>query len=287
MASFEWPPTGGSGGVSSVNTLTGALTLAAGSGISITPSGGNTLTIAATITALVFSDSLVNSAGTVTLVNDSATPGNSQYYGTNSGGTLGYFSLPASGANITLSNLTSPTAINQNLIFASGFGGVTAFSGGSGVGGGALTLAGGAGNATPGTAANVNLNGGPGDGSGGSASFLGGNAAGNNKAGGGLLIAGGTSTGSANGGNIVFETSPAGSSGSSANALVVVGSVTSSGGWTIGQSGGVQTHQINGSTSTPGSGVGTLTNLPGALSGNPTGYLLLEINGSFARVPFW
>lgn len=42
------PVEGGGGGVSSLNTLTGDLTLAAGSGITITPSGGNTLTIAAT-----------------------------------------------------------------------------------------------------------------------------------------------------------------------------------------------------------------------------------------------
>lgn len=42
-----------------------------------------------------FADSLVNNSGTVTLVNDSASPGDSQYYGTNSGGTLGYYSLPA------------------------------------------------------------------------------------------------------------------------------------------------------------------------------------------------
>lgn len=50
MASFEWPPGGGSGssGVLSLNGLTGNLTLAAGAGITITPSGGNTLTIAAT-----------------------------------------------------------------------------------------------------------------------------------------------------------------------------------------------------------------------------------------------
>lgn len=61
-------------GVNSVNSLTGDITLAAGTGITITPSG-NTLTIAAT------------------------------------GG---------SGANVTLSNLTSPTAVNQNLIFATG-----------------------------------------------------------------------------------------------------------------------------------------------------------------------
>lgn len=50
MSSFNWPPRGsGSGsGVSSLNTLTGALTLAAGANITITPSGGNTLTIAST-----------------------------------------------------------------------------------------------------------------------------------------------------------------------------------------------------------------------------------------------
>ena len=49
MASYEWPPQGSSGssGVSSLNTLTGAIILAAGTGITITPSG-NTLTIAAT-----------------------------------------------------------------------------------------------------------------------------------------------------------------------------------------------------------------------------------------------
>lgn len=47
MASFEWPPVTGSGssGVSSVNTLTGAVVLAAGSNITLTPSG-NTITIA-------------------------------------------------------------------------------------------------------------------------------------------------------------------------------------------------------------------------------------------------
>lgn len=64
---------GGSGGVVSLNGQVGALTLIAGSGISITPGGGS-LTIA----------------------------------------TTGVF------ANQTLSNLTSPTAINEDLIFDSG-----------------------------------------------------------------------------------------------------------------------------------------------------------------------
>lgn len=43
MASYEWPPQGSGtgGGVSSLNSLTGAITLVAGTGISITPSGSN------------------------------------------------------------------------------------------------------------------------------------------------------------------------------------------------------------------------------------------------------
>ena len=43
---------------------------------------------------LTFSDSLVNAAGTVTLVGDTATPGASKYYGTNAGSALGYYAIP-------------------------------------------------------------------------------------------------------------------------------------------------------------------------------------------------
>jgi trimeric autotransporter adhesin len=57
---------GGGGGVTSLNTLTGALTLVAGTGISITPSGSN-ITIAATnsgtVTAVTASSPLFSSGG--------------------------------------------------------------------------------------------------------------------------------------------------------------------------------------------------------------------------------
>ncbi len=82
-ASYPVPSGGGGSGVSSLNTLTGALTLAAGSGITITPSGGNTLTIASTggggsgtVTSVAFSDttglftvsgSPITSSGTISL----------------------------------------------------------------------------------------------------------------------------------------------------------------------------------------------------------------------------
>ena len=76
--------------------------------------------VTGTPTALVFADSLVNTSGTVTLVNDTASPGASQYYGTNSGSTLGYYSLPSTSgfANTALSNLAS-VAINTSLLPAS------------------------------------------------------------------------------------------------------------------------------------------------------------------------
>lgn len=60
--------------------------------------------------AVTFIDSLVKSGSNVSLVNDSASPGNSKYYGTSSGGTLGYFTLPNSAVwgqiTGTLSNQT-------------------------------------------------------------------------------------------------------------------------------------------------------------------------------------
>jgi hypothetical protein len=99
-------------------TSTGALQQISGLGTSgqvLTSNGSSALpTWQNSGSSFTFSDSLVNNSGTVTLVNDSASPGNSQYYGTNSSGTLGYFSIPSS-ANQALSNLSS-VAINTSLL---------------------------------------------------------------------------------------------------------------------------------------------------------------------------
>lgn len=80
----------GSGAVTSLNSLTGALNLVAGSGVTITPSGSN-ITISSSVASLTFADSLVNTSGTITLKNDSGSPTAFQYYGTNGSGTLGYY----------------------------------------------------------------------------------------------------------------------------------------------------------------------------------------------------
>lgn len=56
----------------------------------------------------------ITTTGTISLVNDSTTPGNSFYYGTNSSGTKGFFALPASGTG----TVTSVTSANANATVA-------------------------------------------------------------------------------------------------------------------------------------------------------------------------
>ena len=68
---------------------------------------------------LTFSDSLVNSGGTVTLSGDTASPGDSQYYGTDSGGTLGYFDLPGSGVTTVGTFGSQSSAANGAVISGS------------------------------------------------------------------------------------------------------------------------------------------------------------------------
>ena len=52
-----------------------------------------------------FAMSLAESAGTVTLDNDEASPGNSKYYGTNGSGTKGWYDLPSGGSSAVDSTL--------------------------------------------------------------------------------------------------------------------------------------------------------------------------------------
>ena len=54
-----------------------------------------------TTTAATFPDSVGFSGGAISLVNDSATPGNSMLYGTNNTGVLGFYAQPTSGAATT------------------------------------------------------------------------------------------------------------------------------------------------------------------------------------------
>lgn len=73
-----------------------------------------------------FTNSLVNTSGTVTLVNDNASPGNNMLYGTNVSGTLGWYAQPAGISGLTSGIFpvaTSSTAIgNSNLMtYAGGF----------------------------------------------------------------------------------------------------------------------------------------------------------------------
>lgn len=57
--------------------------------------GSGTVTSIAGLNSIVSSPNPITGAGTLSLVNDTATPGNSKYYGTNGSGTLGYFNLSA------------------------------------------------------------------------------------------------------------------------------------------------------------------------------------------------
>lgn len=93
------------------------LNLMAGTNMVISDDGfGNITFDAASGSAPTFAQSLVNTSGTVTLVNDTASPGNNKYYGTNGSGVRGWLSsATVTGANAALSNLVS-VAINSDLL---------------------------------------------------------------------------------------------------------------------------------------------------------------------------
>lgn len=108
---------------------------------------------------------------------------------------------------------------------------------------------------------------------------------GSNLAGATMTLRGGNSTGTGVGGAILFQTAPAGTTGSTANTLTTVGQITSTGAHTIGATSTTPTHVLN-TLSTTGAGTGTLTNVPGG-AGNPTGYVQITINGTTAYIPYW
>jgi len=65
---------------------------------------------------LSFIDSLVHTAGSVSLVGDASSPGDSEYYGTNGSGTKGFYSFPPSVGSVTASApIVSSGGLNPNI----------------------------------------------------------------------------------------------------------------------------------------------------------------------------
>ncbi len=71
--------------------------------------------------ALTFANSLQNTAGTVNLIGDSTSPGNTMYYGTNGGGAKGFYSVPSTPPGGSSGNIQANNG-------SSGFAGITGTS---------------------------------------------------------------------------------------------------------------------------------------------------------------
>jgi len=215
--------------------------------------------------ALTFSDSVLLTGSTVTLVGDTASPGVSEYYGTDSLGNLGYHNLSVgAGANTSLSNL-SAVAINTSLLpgvnnsidlGSSSFEWAHLYIGTQiltplvtalGATGAAIILRGGLA-ASAGAGGNITVTGAAGDsanGAGGSATLSGGaagGAGGTNESGGAVSVTAGNSVGSATGGTVTVSsgnggtgTSTAGATGGTTN---VNGGTGGAGSSTSGNGGG-------------------------------------------------
>lgn len=235
---------------SSVLTITGSNTLFANTTIQVTQSGATTSGYLSTTdwntfnnkqSSLTFAQSLVNTSGTVTLLNDSTSPGTSEYYGTNGAGTKGWYTLPGtSGANTALSNLAS-VAINTSLLpgtsnsinlgsstdtWANEYIGTQLFAPlitGLGSTGASITLRGGlaASSGAGGAVTVAGAQGDSGNGAGGQLNLLGGaagGAGGTNESGGAVVITAGASVGSATGGTVTISSSTGGTGTSTAGA---------------------------------------------------------------------
>lgn len=272
----------GGGGVSSLNSLTGALSLIAGAGISITPSGSD-ITIAATggdgtVTSVglidgtglfTISGSPVTTSGNLTLSSFTNKAANEVFAGPTSGGpgTPSFRMLVAADipdlsgvyANTALSNLTSPTAINQDLTFGAG-----AFSIGMAINAASsgynLNISGGESSSTNPShrqGGNLNLSGGTSDnGNGGPANLTGGDGGTVSGSGGGgpVNITGGTGNGAGSGGTINITSGSSNGTGPSGDVNIDTASTTGS------TSGAMNISTGNGT----GASSGTITIQPGA-----------------------
>ena len=211
------------------STLTGYV-----SGAGVITSGDTILTAIQKLngnivaSGLTFTNSLVNSVGTVTLVNDSASPAANSFYGTNGSGTRGFFLLSTVGF-LPLSGGTMTGQIN----WGTGLGAITHLLGPTdqpftiksaspaATGNGQNLVLTGAVATTTGNGGNVNITGGVSAGTGaingGDVNITGGNTTGlaSTSRGGNVNITGGIATASApaTGGNVIISGATLGGAG--------------------------------------------------------------------------
>lgn len=112
---------------------------------------------------------------------------------------------------------------------------------------------------------------------------------GTNAAGGLMVLFPGLSTGTGQGELDIQVPTPTGSSSSqnSYNKAVSVTATAAQSQLKVFQPGSTNGVTLTSSTVATGAGIGTLTNMPAGVSGNPTGYIQILVNGVARVVPFW
>ena len=260
------------GGVSSLNTLTGALTIAAGSGITVTPSGGNTLTVDATGGSGA-NTALSNLASVA--VNTSLLPASDASINLGSS-TLRYGTTYT---EIVDSGLSTLSLISDNIASGSSATAAVSLKSGNQTGSGL----GQTGNVTISTGGITNISSGNVTGD---LTLSSGSSTGGGGVTGTVTISSGNGTTGSISGDIIIATGTG--SGVIRGGVYVEGTAISlEASTTIGETSTTPIHSLNTALATNGSGTATLTNLPSGFSGNPTGYISININGSPHILPYW